>query len=163
MPFVPKYQEATESLLIDNILTIVKRDFAAALTYFYPSLGLPDFAERTVGRFFKMTYPSFAIDPQINNSSDDGQYVTEDLKVNLFFAVAHADPPTVTENAMRYMRALKSILRTATVADYTSGFPANSIFALNVEMSYEYGLIGKNASGYEKPVSIELLLKFNER
>lgn len=163
MPYAPKYSETADSLIIDNVMAIVKRDFKSALDHYYAADALPDFTERTLGRFFKLTYPTFSIDPDRNATSDDGHYVEDDVRVNLFLAVDGTDAPTVTRKAMKYVRALKSILRTATVADYTVGFPANTIFALTVEMSYEYGLIGKNATGYEKPVNIELTLKFNER
>jgi len=128
--------------------------------------GLPDFAERMVGRFFKQTYPSFAIEPLLNGpqQSADGSWIEAGLKINMFLAVSAPDPPLVEKKAAKYARALSSVIRNATVADFVAGIPAGIIFALNWEMSYEYGLIGKAQNGYfEKPVSFELLLKFNER
>lgn len=165
MVFVPKFQEPSDSLIIDNVLTIVQRDFKAALDYFYSAENLPDFVERTLGRFFKLDYPTFAIDPSRNGpeQSADGAYVEEVIRVNLYFAVSHADAPTTERLAMKYMRALKSILRSASAADYFAGFPVGTVFALTVELSYEYGLLGKNATAYEKPVSLELSLKFQTR
>lgn len=165
MPYVPKFQEPSDSLIIENVLTIVQRDFKAALDYFYPSENLPDFVQRTLGRFFKLDYPTFAIDPARNGpeQSEDGSYVDEAIRVNLFFAVSNADAPTTEKLAMKYMSALKSILRSATSADYFAGFPGNTVFGLVVELSYEYGLLGKNGTGYEKPVSVELSLKFQTR
>lgn len=168
MPYAPRLQEVPDSLFIDNVLTIVKDDMKPALDYFYAADALPDFAERMVGRFFKQTYPSFAIEAGRNGPqlSADGSFVESALRLNLFLAVSDADPPTVERKAMKYTRVLVSILRNASVADYTAGATANVIFALTWEVSYEYGLIGKNANNanlYEKPVSFELLLKFNER
>lgn len=246
MVFTPRFQESSDSLIIDNVLAIVKRDFKAALDYFYPlvAAGTPrldasiarpvgtttlhmdglttkpaegdlftiagdaqvyevassttlvgtdsdvtfrpglkvaipavdgnevvtfsgqlDFAQRTLGEFITLSLPSFAISPKNNApvQSEDGSWIDETLKVNILMAVGSADAPTATRKAMKYTRAFKSVVRSASVADYTAGFTANTIFALNVEVAYEYGLIGKNANGYEKIVHAELLLKFNER
>lgn len=247
MTFTPIFQERSESLIIDNILTFVKRDFKAALDYFYPlgAAGTPllddviarplgtttlhmdgftvkpavndlftvagdmqvyevisattlvgtdsdvtfrpglkvaipavdgneavtftgqaDFAQRTLGRFFRLEYPAFAIDAGRSGplQSADGSYVEDSLKVNIFFAVEDVDAPSVERKAMRYMTALKAVLRKAErTGDYLTGFTANTVLPLTMELSYEYGLIGKSPMGYEKPVSVELLLKFGER
>lgn len=165
MPYLPKIKTLSDRLLIDNVLALVKRDAKGALDYFFAASAYPDFVERTVGRFFKQNYPSFAIDPEVKKpeQSADGSWMAGEFKVGLYLAVADADPPTVTRKAMDYAAALENLLVNASVADYTAGFPANSVFALTWDVSYEYGLIGKNATGWEKPVSFELLLKFNER
>lgn len=165
MPYAPRLQEIPDSLFIDNILAVVKRDFKLALDYFYAADALPDFAERMVGRFFRQTYPSFAIEAGTNGpqQSADGSYVEAGLKIFLFLAVSDTDPPTVERKAMKYTRALTSILRNASVADLTTGVTANVQFGLTWEVSYDYGLIGKSPSGYDKPVSFEMLLKFYER
>jgi hypothetical protein len=170
MPYAPKIKTVSDHQIIDNVLAIVKRDFQAALDYFYPPAGrggesLPDFAERTVGVFFNLTFPTFTIDPDRSGplQSADGSYVEDSFRANLFLAVQDADAPTVTRLAMMYAAALESILRNASITDYTTGVTPGLIFALTTEVSYEYGLIGKNANGYEKPVSFELTLKFNER
>lgn len=246
MVFVPRFEEASDSLIVDNVLAITKRDFKPALDRFYPLIaaGTPrlddsiaravgitvlhmdgfttkpgegdlftiagdaqvyevvssttlvgtdsdvtfrpglkiaipavdgnevvtfsgqlDFAQRTLGEFVTLSYPSFAISPKSNvpNESADGSWIDETLKLNMLIGVESSDAPTATRKAMKYVRALKAVLRTATVADYTAGFPANSIFALNVEVSYEYGLINGNAQGFQKIVHMELVLKFNER
>lgn len=54
MTFVARYQEAFESVVLDNILAIVKRDFKSALDLFYPltAAGTPhldDSAARPIG------------------------------------------------------------------------------------------------------------------
>lgn len=165
MPYVPKFQEPSESLIIDNVLAIIKRDMKSALDYFYAADNLPDFVERTVGQFVSLDYPKLAIDPNRNGpeQSGDGSWIADNLKVSLFLAVKGTDAPTVTRTLMKYMRALKSILRTAPASDYISGFPAGSIFTPTIEFSYEYGLMGKNATEYMRPAQMDLTLKFNER
>jgi hypothetical protein len=125
--------------------------------------GLPDFTQRTVGRFFKLGLTTFAIEPDRSGpqQSADGSWVEDTFRVGIFMSVVDADEPTATRKAMKYAATMESLLRNATVAQYTAGI--TGIFALNVELSYEYGLILKNASTYEKPINMELLLKFNER
>lgn len=127
--------------------------------------GLPDFTQRTVGNQFPISYPLFGVDPDRNGpqQSADGSWIEAGLKLNLFLIVSDIDAPTVTRKAAKYARAMNSILRNASVADYTANVPANVIFALTWETSYEYGDAGKSQTGYAKPVSFELLLKFNER
>lgn len=183
MVFVPKFKKPSDSRIIENILALVQRDFKPAVDWFNldtpahllrygvanevgaSGQDLPDFVQRTLGRFFKVDYPTFAIDPGRNgpDQNADGSYVDQNFRVNLFVAVSNADGPTTEQLAMKYMGALESVLRSATSADYFAGFPANTAFGLVVELSYEYGLLGKNATAYEKPVSVELSLKFETR
>lgn len=165
MPYTPKLRRVPDSLFIDNVLTIVKDDMKPALDYFHAADALPDFQERMLGRFFNQNYPSFAIEPDRNGptTSADGSWVENALRLNLFLAVSDVDAPTVERKAMKYTEALVSILDNASVADYTTGATAGVIFALTWDVSYGYGLLEKNATGWIKPVSFELLLKFNER
>src|SRR6185436_4157704 len=96
--------------------------------------------------------------------SEDGSFVDDAMRIQAFLAVSDADGPSATRLAMQYATAFKAVLRKAEKTKaFTTGFPANSVFAVTMEFSYEYGLIGKNASGYEKPINFEILLKFNER
>lgn len=127
--------------------------------------NLPDFAERTLGRFFRLNYPAFMIDPDRSGpaQSADGSWVEDTFKVGMFLAVSDVDGPTVTRKAMKYTAVLENIIRNASVADFTAGITNGLIFALTWELSYQYGEAAQNALGYDKPVSFELLLKFNER
>lgn len=166
MVYAPRFQEAADSLILDNVMAIVKRDFKAALDYFYAADNLPDFTERTLGRIFNLTYPTFSIDPDRHESeeSDDGSRVEVDgYRANIFFSVESADGPTATRLAQKYTRAMKSILRTATRADYMANVPTGGMLPLSIKLVTEYGLIEKNATGWAKPVNMELTLNFNER
>lgn len=165
MPYTPKFEEPSESLFIDNVLAIIKRDMKSALDYFYPSDNLPDFVERVLGDFLSTEFPKLSIDPSENGPEQggDGSWVGEELKVNLIVAVKDADAPTATRKLMKYMRALKSVLRTAPTSDYVTGFPPNSIFALRVEVVYRYLPRGQSATDSMRPAQLVLTLKFNER
>ena len=165
MTYAPKIKTVSDHQIIDNVLAIVKRDMKPALDYFFAADDLPDFAERTVGIVFNLTFPTFNIDPERSGpqQSADGSWVDDTFKVGMFLAVEDPDAPTATRKAMKYTAALESILRNASVTDYTGGITPGLIFALTWEVSYDYGVIGKNKTGWEKPVSFELLLKFNER
>lgn len=128
--------------------------------------NLPDFAERTLGRFFRLSYPAFMIDPDRSGpiQSADGSWVEDTFRVGMFLAVADVDGPTVTRKAMKYTAIVESIIRNASVVDFTTGITPGLIFALTWELSYQYGEAGGSAAlGYNKPVSFELLMKFNER
>jgi hypothetical protein len=164
--YTPRFEEAADSLILDNVMAIVKRDMKAALDHYYLSDSLPDFTERTLGRIFNLSFPTFSIDPDRHGSEEsaDGSYVEVDgYRANIFFAVQDADGPTATRLAQKYTRAMKSILRNASRADYLTGFPTASMLPLTVKLVTEYGLIEKQTDGYVKPVNIELTLNFNER
>lgn len=167
MTFAAVFEEVSDTLLFDNILAFVAENFKEALDLKFPGEDLPDFQQRTLGRIFKLgSYPVFAVDPDRSgpSESEDGSFVDDTVRIQLFLAVSDADGPTATRLATKYVTALKAVLRRAERAkSFLDSFPANTVFALTMEFSYEYGLIGKNADGYEKPVNFELLLKFNER
>lgn len=161
----PRFEEASESLLIDNILAIIKRDLKLALDYYYAADLLPDLVERALGSFQSTDYPKLAIDPNRNepDESADASWIEEGLRINIFLAVTAADAPAVTRKLMKYLRALKSILRTAPSSDYLTGFPSGSIFAPVLKLSYIYWPIAKDDTQYMRVVQVDLLIKFNER
>jgi hypothetical protein len=165
MAFAPRFQEASDSLIVDNYLTIIQRDAKPALDYYYLADNLPDFALRTLGQFVRGPWPTIAVAPRRNTSLEtgDGNWIDETLRVAGVMAVVDTDPAEVTRLAMKYMRAVKSITRSASVADWSAGFPANTLFSVVPDITYEYGEIGKNGEGFEKIVTIDLTLKFNER
>jgi|SRR5215204_2014477 len=167
MPFESVFEEVSDTLIFDNLISYVEDNMLGALVEKFPTESLPDFAQRTLGRYFKLgSYPVFAVDPDRNGpqQSADGSWVEDAVRIQCFLAVSNADGPTATRLALKYATAFKAVLRKAErVQAFTANFPVNSVFACTMEFSYEYGLIGKNADGYEKPINFEILLKFNER
>lgn len=167
MTYTPRFQEIFESVVLDNILAIVKRDMKSALDYFYASDNLLDFAQRTLGNFIRESLPAFAVevDRGADNESADGSYVGPQLRLFLYVAVGDADPTETTRKLEKYMRAVRSILKTASTADYMAGITAPTIGALVRDLSWQYGEISKNANLglWMKPATFELVLKYIER
>lgn len=174
MVYAPKLQEATESLIFNNVLAILARDVKPALDYFYASDDLPDFVERTLGSYLRRTYPCMALDPEktIGSLADDGSFSEALITANIYLAVSDADPNGCTDKLLKYLRVVKSVLKNATTADYISGVPANTVGGLVVEVSHQFGEIAKNPNkpnedpaGFEwmRPAVMELSFKFNER
>lgn len=165
MAYSSRYQEVFESVVLDNILAIVKRDMKAALNYFYASDNLPDFAQVTLGNFIRLALPVFAIEPDRGADNESENYLGPQLRFSFYIAVEDADPTKALRKAMKYTRAVRSILKTATSADYIQGVTSPTIFGLIRDLTWQYGQIGKNAETgtWMKPVTFELTLKYNER
>ncbi len=167
MPFEAVFEEVADTLLFDNILAFIARDFKLALDAKFPTEDLLDFAQRTLGNGFKLcSYPVCAVDPDKHGpqQSADGSWIEDAVKVQMYVAVTHTDRAELTRLATKYATAMKAVLRKAErTGDFTTGFPANSVFAFTLEFSYQYEPIGKNGTDFEKIVSFELTLKFNER
>lgn len=177
----PKYDEIFESVACDNVLAIVARDMKRGLDYFYLDAAtyttrygvtngfigtgedLLDFQQRTLGQFVSLSFPALAIEPNNNPTSDDDNHLDQELKLDLFLAVTDASAATVTRKLGKYVRALKAILRAASSADYMTG--STKVTAVSVEISSDYGLIGKNADDnlYMRPAHLDLTIKFTER
>ena len=166
MPFALVFAEIADTLLFDNIMTVVKDNMKASLDEIFDSEDLPDFAQRTLGTHFKLgQYPVFALDPDEHGpqQSADGSWVEDSVKVQTYLSVESDNLPDAIRLAAKYATAFKAVLRRAERdRSFTAGFPANSVFACTVEFSYKYGIEGKTANGFEVPVNMELLFKFNQ-
>lgn len=165
--YTPRFEEIFESVVLDNILAIVARDFKGALDYYYATEDLPDFAQKTLGNFIRLALPALAIEPSRGggDESADGSHEGEQLKVTLYLAVEDADPTETVRKLVKYSRTLRAVLKTATTADFIANVPANKVFALSRELSWQYGQISKNADSgtWMKPATFELVLKYSER
>lgn len=165
MAFNPRYDELFESVVLDNILAIAERDYKAALDLFYPADDFPDIEQRTLGNFIRIALPALAAEPNsgTDNESDDGSHLGPQVKVTLYLAVEDADPTETLRKLIKYVRVLRSVLKTAKDADYTVNAP--KVFGLVRELSWQYGQIAKDANRglWMQPATFELVLKYNER
>lgn len=164
MPWTPRYSAVFEEGLIDNLLTVITRDFKLALDYYYADDDLPDFAERTLGQELGNEYPMLALVPVRNaaTESEDRARVLQAVRINLMVGVVDDGPDTVTQRIMRYVRALDAVIRSASKNDLTANMGVQ-VFGLSVEAEHSYGPIGDNSSIYFRPAILELLMTFNER
>lgn len=165
--YVPKFTEVFESLVMDNILGIVKYKFKPALDVLFPAEDYPDIAQRTLGNFIRLALPAIAVEPDrgADNESEDSSHLGPQLKIAIYLAVEHADPVEATRLGVNYTRTLRSVLKTASNADYVVGVPTNEVTALQRDLTWQYGQLSKDADRgmWVKPVSFELNLKYLEQ
>jgi hypothetical protein len=166
MSFTTRYQEALESVVLDNILAVIKRDFKGALDLFYSSDNLPDLT-LTLGDFanFRGSMPALAIEPASGGGEQSDHFETLSLKVSLYLAVEDADPTNCLRKLLKYVRALRAVLKSAPISDYTAGISPNYVFGMIPELSWQYFIMGKDAEHgtWGRNVKLELTLKYNER
>lgn len=162
-----KFVEIFEGYALDNFMFIVNRDMKTRLDEFYmPGENLPDFAEKTLGRFTNLGYPAFALDPFRGSSNEGEEYLENELRLEALIRVVDTDPPAVTRRLVKYKRAFQSVIRSATRADWLRNITSPQIMPLFINISWEYGLIGKNpnlANAWIRDVDFEVSFKFNER
>lgn len=127
--------------------------------------GLPDIAQKTLGNFIRLSLPAVAVEPDsgADNESNDSSYIGPQVKVIIYLAVEDADPTETLRKLIKYVRVTRSILKTASEADYTVNAP--KVFGLIRDLSWKFGQISKDATRgvWMKPAIFELTLKYNER
>lgn len=244
--YQPRFEEIFETVVLDNILAIVERDFKPAMDVFYPVVAagapllddivarpigltvlhmdgfttkpaagdsftiagdnqvyevisatalagtdsdvtfwpglkvavpdadgneavtfgsLPDIAQRTLGNFIRLSLPAVAVEPDsgADNESEDSSHLGPQVRVVIYLAVEDPYPTDTLRKLIKYVRVLRSVLKTAQAADYTTGAP--KVFALTRDLSWKFGQISKDATRgvWMKPATFELVLKYSER
>ena len=173
MVWTPKFQAVQEEALVDNILTIITRDFKSALDVYYTiEAALPasdprhlrDFQERALGQIFGNVYPSCAIGPVRNASTeaDAGDRLIEVHRIDIYVGVTDDSAANVTTRIMRYMGTLDAVLRSARKVDYFRNMSVQ-VFGLVLEMEHVYGPIGTEQSQFFRGARMELTITVNER
>ncbi len=176
MVWVPQYNAVQEEGLIDNVLTIITRDFKEALDVFYPieaaltdtdSRYLRDFQERTLGQISGSVFPSLAIGPNRNASleDDDQSRLNEAILFDSWIGVTDDTAEHVTQRIMRYAGTYNAVLRTAAAKNKADFFRnmSTQVFGLNLELEHVYGPLGQRESVHFRSVRIQATLKLFER
>lgn len=173
MVWTPKFQAVQEEALVDNILTIVERDFKDALDVYYTieaalpetdSRFLRDFQERTLGQIAKNVFPCLAIGPVRNASTeaDAGDRLIEAHRIDVYVGVTDDSAANVTTRIMRYMGTLDAVLRSAPKRDYFRNMSVQ-VFGLVLEMEHIYGPLGVEKSIFFRGAVMQLTITVNER
>jgi hypothetical protein len=170
MPFAPRFLEAGESKIIDSLFTVTHRDMKAALDYFYWTApdrlieDLPAFALTILGDFDVFQFPLLVIDPDRLSSEEtnDGFYLSQSLRVGAGMAIKDASINGATKKAIKYVRAWKAVLRTATTADLFGDAIANT-FEHVVDIDHQYQKRRSLGTEYVQPVVFDLKFKFGEK
>lgn len=174
MPWAPAFEASQEEALVDNVLTIITRDFKEGLDYFYPiEAALPstdprylhDFRERTLGQIVKNEFPCLAIGPNRGTSGDgpNGECLREDLLLDLYIGVVDDSPANVTRRIMKYRVALDAVLRAAPISDYFRNMSIDAFAFVLDEISYQYGPIGTEKVSLFRGAVMQVPIKINER
>ncbi len=175
MVWAPKYFAVQEEGLIDNILAIVTRDFKEALDVFYPiEKDLPetdprylrDFQERSLGQIQQLVFPSLAIGPNRNASTEDADQamLREAIRFDAWIGVTDDSDENVTRRIMRYAGTFDAVLRTAAAKRKQDFFRNMStrVFGLVLELEKVYGPIGTKQSMHFRSVLIQGTILINE-
>lgn len=160
------FAEIFEGYALDNIMFVVNRDMLTRLDEQNGAGVLPDFAEKTLGRITGLSYPSFALDHLRGSGTEGEHYIENEVRLEALIRVVDADPVVVTRNAVKYVRAFKTVIRGASHADWVRNISSPEIMPLFITIAYEYGAIGKNPnkpSEWMRDVDFELSFRFNER
>ena len=162
MSWAPTYSARFEGQIIENVLTIINRDFKAALDYFHPSGNLPDFAETALGQIKGLEFPSLAIGPLENpvEEADDSSHLIEAARIDIYIGVTDDGPDTVTRKIMKYVRAMDAVLRTAK-HDFFTGM--SNPFEVVLTVNHTYWPIGRKESVYFRSSIVELTVALRER
>lgn len=173
MVWTPKYNAVQEEGLIDNILTIVTRDFKEALDVFYPiEAALPDtnprylrdFQERILGQISRLVFPSLAIAPTRCASvpSDAADRLREAIQVISWIGVTDDSAANVTTRAMRYAATYEQVLRSARKSDYFRNMSIQRFGFVLDEVERDYGPIGLEDSIFFRAVRVSTNLVIHE-
>lgn len=176
MPWEPYYNAVQEEGVIDNVLTIVTRDFKDALDTLYPieaalpetdSRYLRDFQERTLGQISGSVFPSLAVGPNRNASteSESQDRLNEAILFDNWIGVTDDTAENVTRRIMRYAGTYNAVLRTAAVKNIPDFFRnmSTEVWGLNLELEHVYGPLGQRESLHFRSVRIQGTLKIFER
>lgn len=176
MVWVPAYNAVQEEGLIDNVLTIVEEDFKQALDVFYPieaaltdddPLFLRDFQERKMGQIQRLVFPSFALSPVRNASTEDADQamLREAIRLDGWVGVTDDSTDHVTRRLTRYIGTLNIVLRTAAKKNKSRFFRNMStvVFGLVLELEHVYGPIGQRESIFFQSALIQMTILINEQ
>lgn len=152
-----------EQPIIDNVLTIITRDFKGGLDYYYLSENLPDFAERALGQVLRNQFPCLAISPRNNpvEEAADRSHLIEVAQVDIYIGVTGTGPDVVTRLIMKYVRVMNAILRSARL-DFFTGM--SNPFGVMLGFNHRYGPVGgPTDSIYFRAAVVELTVSLRER
>lgn len=173
MSWVPKFQAVQEEGLVDNALQIIIDDFKLALDVYYPIEAalspddpqyLEDFQERALGQIQRLVFPTLAIGPVRNASTepDGGDRLKEAVRIDIYVGVTADTAANVTRKIMRYICTLDAVLRSARKSRWFINMSVQ-VFGLVLEMEHVYGPIRERESIYYRDALLEVTILVNER
>src|SRR5262245_29354414 len=124
MPWTPGVNEPQgkfEGQVVENLLTILTRDFKNGLDYYYLSDNLPDFRELELGPPLRNIFPCGAIEPigSVIDASEDNSVLAEVCRVRLYITVTGDGAKATTRKLFKYVRVAHLVLRSARADFFT--------------------------------------------
>lgn len=165
MPFAPRFSEAAESQIIENLMAVTHRDMKAALDYFYASDNLPDFALMTDGEVDVFSYPFIVLgvenmDSDETEDIDEQSYVDQEIQVGIGIAVSDTTLKAVRKKARKYVRAFKAVVRSASQADL---FPSTArVENHRIKIRHRYFQHGTEGTSIVQPVEFDIRIQYGE-
>lgn len=174
MPWTPLFEASQEEALVDNVMTIITRDFKLALDQRYPIEAvlpatdprhLRDFQERGLGQILGNDFPSLAVGPNRGTSNDgpNGECLRENILIDIHIGVLDDSPTTVTQRIMRYRATMDSVIRSAPITDYLRNMSTESFAFVQSEINYFYRTIEEKQSGIFRAALLRVVIDINER
>lgn len=174
MPWTPLFEASQEEALVDNVMTIITRDFKLALDHRYPIEAalsaedprhLLDFQERALGQIVGINFPSLAVGPNRGTAGDgpNGECLRESVLIDVHIGVTDDSPQNVTRRIMRYRATMDAVLRSAPISDYFVNMSIDAFAFVLDEIDYYYGPIGQKQTSTFRGVLLQVPIKINER
>lgn len=165
MVFVPRFSEAAEAQIVENLMTVTHRDMKAALDYFYAADNLPDFALMTDGEVDVFTYPFvvFGVSSMESNETDDideQSFLAQEIRVGVGMAVKATTLKAVRALARKYIRAFKAVVRSASAADL---LPSTArVLVHRIQITHRYFRHGTKDTDVIQPVEFDIRIQYGE-
>ena len=160
--FAPRFLEAAEIEILESILAVVYRDMKTALDYFYLADALPDFAVMTDGEIDLFNYPLLVIgvERMTSKETEAGTYLEQTLRIGAGIVVKDSSVKLVKARARKYVRAFKSVIRSATTADLLP--PSSQILDCVIDIDHQYLRHGAKGTEFTQPVEFDIQFTFGE-
>lgn len=149
--------------LIDNTLTIVRRDFKEALDYYFPAESYPDFREIAVGMLKEIVFPSFAVNPVDVDTieSEDGSWIAVQFTFDSYIGITANNDADATAKIQRYQGVIDAVYRKAE-KDFCDDI--SNAHEMTIELSHEFGPRGvdRGRTLYFRSVITRGILRFRQ-
>jgi hypothetical protein len=112
--------------VIDNIITVVERDQADALSWINGGTALPDFAQIGKARRADAKFPFLAVFARLSDlrQGDEERSIDESHQVVIEAAVIGSNPDDLADTLHKYTDAVHQMIITASQADMTENLEA---------------------------------------
>lgn len=163
MPWIPLFEEAAESEIVDKLMVVVHRDMKLALDYFFPTAPLlPDFAAMVRGAPGVFEYPLLVLGVERMSSSwsESGEWLNQDLIVGAAIIVKSTSVANVQKLAEKYVRAFKAVIRNGLLELLPD---QGDLMDYELDIDHRYFRHGTAGTEFTQPVEFAIKIRFGEK